>query len=189
MIELQTQKDNYYEYFVECLAKTTVDFLIDPVKPVSSMLPASTVKPSTKNFSRSKSVNSSARDNNEDTISEKNPNSVQEAGSVGASSSGIPVDSVKSPNGEENMVTDVNAGEFYGGNLGENDDMADMNRIYESDSIYNFELDKMDQPECDDLELLRIHRQNQPVGVWLIAPLITKLQDNCQLKVLEHACK
>lgn len=68
-------------------------------------------------------------------------------------------------------------------------DVLDMNKLYESDSIYNFELDKLDQPESDDLELLRIHRQNQPVGVWLIAPLITKLQDNCQLKVLEYASK
>jgi len=32
-IELQKQKDSYYEYFIECLAKTTVDFLIDPEKP------------------------------------------------------------------------------------------------------------------------------------------------------------
>lgn len=33
------------------------------------------------------------------------------------------------------------------------------------------------------------YRYNQPIGIWLIGPLITKLQANCQLKVLEHASK
>lgn len=135
-------------------------------------------------LARSKSVNSSSKD--DDAVSEKDPKSVQEAGSVGTSSSGGAVDSVKSPNldGQDMDTNNEN-------NLPEtNNDMdLDMNKMYESDSIYNFDLDKMDQPESDDLELLRLHRQNQPVGVWLIAPLITKLQDNCQLKVLEHACE
>lgn len=135
-------------------------------------------------LARSKSVNSSSKD--DDAVSEKDPKSVQEAGSVGTSSSGDAVDSVKSPNldGQDMDTNNEN-------NLPEtNNDMdLDMNKMYESDSIYNFDLDKMDQPESDDLELLRLHRQNQPVGVWLIAPLITKLQDNCQLKVLEHACE
>ena len=30
MLELEKQKERYHEYFVECLAKTTVEFLIDP---------------------------------------------------------------------------------------------------------------------------------------------------------------
>ena len=69
-------------------------------------------------------------------------------------------------------------------------ELGDLNnKNYESDSIFNFELDQMEQVECDELELLRMHKENQPVSIWLIAPLITKLQDNCQLKVLEYACE
>ena len=36
MLELEKQKDRYYEYFLECLAKTTVEFLIDPEKSGTS---------------------------------------------------------------------------------------------------------------------------------------------------------
>ena len=45
--------------------------------------------------------------------------------------------------------------------------------------------------ELDELEAANRHRyeQQQPPGVWLIAPLITKLPDACQLKVLEYSCK
>jgi hypothetical protein len=132
-------------------------------------------------LARSKSVSSSSKD--EDAVSEKDPKSVQEAvGSVGTSSSGA-VDSDKSPPNIDSADMDNNP-DTTSHNLA--NDVAndfDPNKMYESDSIYNFDLDKMDQPECDDLELLRLHRHNQPVGVWLIAPLITKLQDNCQLKV------
>jgi len=199
MIELQIQKDNYYEYFVECLAKTTVDFLIDPDKSSKASAASGgsggggSSNGSRSRYVRSKSVNSKDN-NNEDATSEKNPNSVQEAGSVGgaSSSSGMPMDSVKSPNNlEENMAgVSESAGDFGEAAAGGNCEILnDTSNRYESDSIYNFELDKMDQPECDDLEVLRIHKQNETAGVWLIAPLICKLQDNCQLKVLEHACK
>ena len=42
----------------------------------------------------------------------------------------------------------------------------------------------------DDLDHLPQQRFNQPpIGIWLIGPLITKLQVSCQLKVLEHASK
>ncbi len=190
MIELQTQKDNYYEYFVECLAKTTVDFLIDPDKPSQAKASGGS---SGSRYARSKSVTSKENNNNnnEDATSERNPSSVQEAGSVGgaSSSSGAPMDSVKSP---ANLEEAVAGGESGGGEFGESvncEMVGDMSYRYESDSIYNFELDKMDQAECDDLEVLRIHKQNEAAGVWLIAPLICRLQDNCQLKVLEHACK
>lgn len=139
-------------------------------------------------LARSKSVNSNSKE--DDAVSEMDPKSIQEAGSVGTSSSGV-VDSVKSPNLDgQDMDTNNDNNNFpTDTNVNNEMDLNDMNRMYESDSIYNFDLDKIDQPESDDLELLRLHRQNQPVGVWLIAPLITKLQDNCQLKVLEHACE
>jgi hypothetical protein len=42
----------------------------------------------------------------------------------------------------------------------------------------------------DELESFSsYYRYNQPIGIWLIGPLITKLQASCQLKVLEHASK
>jgi hypothetical protein len=67
--------------------------------------------------------------------------------------------------------------------------ITDFLKNYETDTIYNYESDSTDLQDTDELEILRIQKQNQPVGIWLIAPLISKLQDNCQLKVLEHACK
>ena len=67
--------------------------------------------------------------------------------------------------------------------------ITDFLKNYETDTIYNYELDSNDLQDPDELEILRVQKQNQPVGIWLIAPLISKLQDNCQLKVLEHACK
>ena len=36
MYELEKQKEKYHEYFVECLAKTTVEFLIDPDRSTTS---------------------------------------------------------------------------------------------------------------------------------------------------------
>lgn len=83
IIELPKQKDNYYEYFVECLAKTTVDFLIDPDKSQSTSSNGHTSKTG---LARSKSVNSNTKDDD-------NPSSV---GSNQPAS-----DSVKSSNGDQ----------------------------------------------------------------------------------------
>ena len=173
MIELQKQKDSYYEYFVECLAKTTVDFLIDPEKPSPSALANATSLAK----ARSRSVN-------DDIISEKvNSNSQSNSTDVNSVQESLP-DQLKSP------LTNLNIEQMETNSEQPEHELGDLNnKNYESDSIFNFELDQMEQVECDELELLRMHKENQPVSIWLIAPLITKLQDNCQLKVLEYACE
>lgn len=147
MIELQKQKDNHYEYFVECLAKTTVDFLIDPDKPQPVI---------------NRSISCSS--NQQDTAS-------NEAGSESNDLDLIDADETENCGNEQRLA------------------INDLLRNYEADFIHNFDLDPNDSLENDELELLRLQRQNQSAGIWLIAPLISKLQDNCQLKVLEHACK
>lgn len=151
MIELQKQKDHPSEYFVECLAKTTVDFLLDPDKPAQP--PA---------ISRSISSNSSNQQDQAfmDTDTVDN-------------------DLLKSPDPDIN--TEQNE------NLDQRLVLSDFAKNYEPDSIYNFDLDSSEIQDNDELELLRIHKQNQPVGIWLVAPLIGKLQDNCQQRVLCHA--
>ena len=46
--------------------------------------------------------------------------------------------------------------------------ISDFIKNYETDSIYNCELDLADSHENDELEILKIQRQNQPTGLRLI---------------------
>lgn len=154
MIELQKQKDNPFEYFVECLAKTTVDFLLDPDKPAQPPF-----------ISRSISSNSSNQQEMMFTEDSAEPNN----------------DLLKSPEPADELNNENAADQRLA--------LSDFAKNYEPDSIYNFDLDSSDSQDNDELELLRIHKQNQPVGIWLVAPLIGKLQDNCQQRVLDHASK
>jgi hypothetical protein len=55
------------------------------------------------------------------------------------------------------------------------------------DTDLDCDMEDMDQNH-DDLDHYHVQRYNQPAGIWLIGPLITKLQASCQLKVLEAAC-
>lgn len=167
MIELQKQKDNHFEYFVECLAKTTVDFLIDPEKSQQSTI------------TRSLSNNASNQQQQQ----------LQQDLAL--------IEALNTDNDNDNMKSPLNDADIPNGNSDLGNDSINEQRIaisdfiknYETDSIYNYELDLADSHENDELEILKIQRQNQPTGIWLIAPLISKLQDNCQLKVLEHSCK
>jgi hypothetical protein len=169
MIELQKQKDNHFEYFVECLAKTTVDFLIDPEKSQQSTI------------TRSLSNNSSNQ--------QQQQQQLQQDLAL--------IEALNTENDNDNMKSPLNDADIPNGNSDLGNDSINEQRIaisdfiknYETDSIYNYELDLSDSHENDELEILKIQRQNQPTGIWLIAPLISKLQDNCQLKVLEHSCK
>ena len=143
---------------MECLAKTTFDFLIDPEKPQPVII-------------RSISNNS---------------NQQELANLAEAAFNSEDNEILKSPlNDGDELMNDQNSSVSGEQKLA----ITDFLKNYETDTIYNYELDSNDLQDTDELEILRIKKQNQPVGIWLIAPLISKLPDNCQLKVLEHACK
>ncbi|CAF0769772.1 unnamed protein product, partial [Brachionus calyciflorus] len=147
MIELEKQKERYYEYAVECLAKTTVDFLIDPEKTTQS---------SSSNLSRS----TSQIDASQDSEKEPDPQFLKS-----------PIISEKN----ENMLVDET-----------NENISEV-ILAETDLNLNMDMDHNE--EYDEFDNLGKSSTTQTVGVWLIAPLITRLPDTCQLKVLEHASK
>lgn len=62
--------------------------------------------------------------------------------------------------------------------------------LVNTDLDHNIDQDELDHnyDELDSYSSSQPH-QTQPIGIWLIGPLITKLQVSCQLKVLEHASK
>jgi len=169
MIELQKQKDSHYEYFVECLAKTTVDFLIDPDKSQTQVTIIRSLSNQQQQQQQQQQQELALIEALQNTDNDNNDNLKSPDADLLATGSDQAANANDSINEQRIAITD-------------------FLKNYETDSIYNFELDSADSPENDELELLKIQKQNQPVGIWLIAPLISKLQDNCQLKVLEHSC-
>jgi hypothetical protein len=202
MFELEKQKDRYYEYFVECLAKTTVDYLIDPEKSLQQSHFQSSVSVSTNQHSsfnqkvqRSNSVNYNHNLAIDDKLLEKDDQI--DSGSI------VDPNSIKSPQTEQNLdLFESNATIFNKISNPNNNNTSVQtivdNQIIQLDDTNDHDLnDNFDPIEpyethdgLDDFNNLKDNRLSlQPIGIWLIAPLITKLPDACQLKVLDHSSK
>lgn len=177
MIELEKQKERFYEYAVECLAKTTVDFLIDQEKSpgsVSNTLHRSISQVDVINTQPSVSSESqSDRDTKSPTTSANlntNSDPIIKVEKIELEDTEPVVGAIINPVKLENITDSI---------LAETDLNLNLNN----------DLDHLDRVEGDDFENLELSKPSQPVCVWLIGPLITRLPDTCQLKVLEHACE
>jgi hypothetical protein len=221
MIELQKQKDNVYEYFVECLAKTTVDLLIEPEKP-QQQSNSSGVITYTRGNSNSGSVSSSNLVSNatpapSESMAEKSASAINSNDAVATNSDGL-LDSLKSPLTNDNDghldkpsdVCNMNGVELTPASIvGPASAVGDINHSQLNASINNDQIaktidpdaiqmceeengqfgDSIEPPESDELDKLKEKRLTQSVGIWLIKPLITRLQDTCQGEVLKYASK
>ena len=213
MFELEKQKERYHEYFVECLAKTTVEFLIDPDRSVTtnastantpSNVKVNSINAQNKNIKNKNiiinSKNTKSNNNNTSTSSKIPPNlnnknkpALSTSGNTNSKtvSRSISISNFQSNNTRRQTGTNMTAN-----NNNNNNQFKSNNVDTESTIPINTDLDINvgDQDEIDychdELESFSsYYRYNQPIGIWLIGPLITKLQASCQLKVLEHASK
>jgi hypothetical protein len=203
MYELEKQKEKYHEYFVECLAKTTVEFLIDPDRSTTSSTSesgtssSSNAKSGTTNI-QNKNLNSknkniimnnskNTKPNNNSSKMVPNNNKNKPAINSKSVSRSISVTSIHSSNRKPigAITTNINNSSTKPNNAG-----TDSTILINTDlDIHIADQDEFDYGH-DELESYSsYYRYNQPIGIWLIGPLITKLQANCQLKVLEHASK
>ncbi len=182
MIELEKQKENrYYEYFIECLAKTTVDFLIDSDTQMQNT-PSSS---SNQSVQRSNSVLS-----NSNQISEPLSNEPATQASTDENSQTQLANPSSVHNLNEHSMSDTAQDQQMGDPINGDMKSADNENIYEVDQIESSEDDfdmfgQLNEPS----NVNQLYQTSHAVGVWLIAPLINKLQDSCQLKVLENASK
>ena len=142
MIELEKQRDRYYDFAIDVFAKTTVEFLIDPD---ISNLSAPT------GLLRSASQIEANQDERE-----------------------VNGQLVKSPM-EKNESMPV-----------ENEIPEDITEAILAETDLNVEMELNE--DADEFDNLEKYQPNKALGVWLIAPLITRLPDLCQLKTLENAC-
>jgi len=212
MFELEKQKERYHEYFVECLAKTTVEFLIDPDRSVTttntstantlSNAKVNSINAQNKNIKNKNIIINSKNtknNNNNTSSSSKMPPNINNKNKPALSTSGntnsksvsrsISISNFQSNNSRRQPGTSTTA-------INSNNQFKSSSVDTESTIPINTDLDINvgDQDEIDychdELESFSsYYRYNQLIGIWLIGPLITNLQASCQLKVLEHASK
>ena len=236
MIELQKTKDSHCEYFIECLAKTTVDFLIDPEKqpppPPSTSSTASTISSSgAYSYMKANAMSLMSHDDDSSGLGADASDATQVA-SIADTLRSPTNSNLEQPQQQTSVYTsppvtgdsamdDGTTGMDCGGEstnmeaaasaadsrtdgtlnedglmettaLSQDDDFE-----HQQQQLQQFERELEEQQQMEEereyleqqeLEMQKYH-QNQSAGIWLIAPLITKLQNNCQMRVLETACK
>lgn len=235
MIELQKTKDSHCEYFIECLAKTTVDFLIDPEKqpppPPSTSSTASTISSSgAYSYMKANAMSLMSHDDDSsglgadasdatqvasiaDTLRSPTNSNLEQPQQQTSVYTSPPVtgDSAMDDGttgmdcgGESNMEAAASAADSRTDGTLNEDGLMETTALSQDDDFehqqqqlqqFERELEEQQQMEEEreyleqqELEMQKYH-QNQSAGIWLIAPLITKLQNNCQMRVLETACK
>jgi hypothetical protein len=153
------------------LAKTTVEFLIDPEKPTTAQTNHPSAIPNSRNAQTS-SKDTSNKEKDENTTGANSESIADNDNDTNSSPTNEQI------NDNENMLVDGVNGQGS----------AEMGDSILLDTDLDCDMEDMDHYH-DDLDHYHVHRYNQPAGIWLIGPLITKLQASCQLKVLEAACE
>jgi hypothetical protein len=199
------------------LAKTTVDLLIDPEVAKSSMLRHdSALSNNILNTSINSSVMANNNNNNNATSSlahddngqimfnlndnfenetssnNNNNNNIQSSTTPPSSSS-----SLSNLEPQNNDATNLNIPSVGKASSIDNNDLNDNTSGSNTMQVNNELTNQADlndfgawSPSSNnnlfDMNNYKPHRE--PRGIWLIAPLITKLQEPCQTRILEHAC-
>jgi hypothetical protein len=199
----------YFEkdHLVKCLAKTTVDLLIDPEIAKSNILRHdSTISSNNLNTSITNANNINANtsignngqnlgtaNNNDDAQisfhlndnleNETNPN-IQSTTPPSSSSSLSNLD-------PQNNADPLNIPSVGKTSTIDNNDLNDNNNNNElnnKEEMNDYGAFNGSSSNIDLFDMNNYKPHREPRGIWLIASLITKLQEPCQTRILEHAC-
>ena len=163
---------------MDCLAKTTVDLLIDPEKPLGKASKASTAVPV------KQEITFQLHENSDSEMQHQQAQSDNQVPSVGSATADPLASSIGSGNANTPVGKNLNDT-----TLVENSNGSTMTTNTQNDGLNQDagnEFKNFDSSFSEQNDHNAYKGTSEPIGIWLIAPLITKLQSTCHEKVLEY---